>query len=71
MTCPPLHETSVRGESTYHAEVVLAARQLTERGARAKDSTGLLWNRVAAFTQQLADVLGLPPDRLKPRLVGH
>ena len=69
MTCPPLRATSVRGESKYHAEAVLAARQLTER--RATDSTGLLWNRVAAFTRQLADVLGLPRDRLTPRLVGH
>ena len=69
MTCPPLRETSVRGESTYHAEAVLAARQVTERGA--KDSTGLLWNRVAVFTQQLADVLGLPRNRLTPRRVGH
>ena len=68
MTCPPLRETSVRGESKYYAEAVLAARQLTER--RSQDSTGLLWNRVAAFTQQLADVLGLPRDPLTPRLVG-
>ena len=69
MTCPPLCETSVRGESTYHAEAVLAARQLTEKDCR--DSTGLLWNRIAAFTRQLADILGFTSGRLTARLVGR
>ena len=69
MTCPPLRYSSIRGESKYHAEAVLAARPLTER--KALHSTGLLWNRMAAFTRQLADVLGIPPAGLTPRLVGH
>ncbi len=69
MTCPPIRDRSVRGESKYHAEVVLAARSLIERAST--DDSGLLWKRLTAFTKQLACVLGLSPERLTPRLVGQ
>ena len=32
MTCPPLTKRGIKGESKYHAEIVLAARPFLEHG---------------------------------------
>ncbi len=66
MTCPPLREeTGVRGESRFHADVVLAARPLLEGDG----STDLhrLRERLTGFARGLAGVLGLPARSLVPR----
>ena len=69
MTCPPLRrDTGVRGESRYHAEVVLAARAF--RGdARGRDAAALRM-RLDEFSRHLAAALDLQNDRLETRLVG-
>ena len=67
MTCPPLRGAGVKGESTYHAEVILAARAFRddarERGVDA------LWKRLREFSRHLAAALDLPEDALAPRKV--
>ena len=69
MTCPPLHRnTGVRGESMYHAEVVLAARELQDH-ADGRDGATLRM-RLDEFTWHLAAALGLRDDCLEPRIVG-
>ncbi|MYN65268.1 MAG: hypothetical protein F4X11_09610 [Acidobacteria bacterium] len=69
MTCPPLVDTGVRGESRYHAEIVLAARLLQER-KRVRE-VSILSRRLTAFARDAARVLRLPAKQLEPRLVGH
>ena len=69
MTCPPLRGTGVRGESSYHAEVVLAARLLRE-GKRVRD-IDVLSRRLTVFAKLLAGVLGVPSKQLEPRIVGR
>ena len=69
VTCPPLVGTRIRGESTYHAEVVLAARPLLkENGAR---DAGVLWERVTELTERLAGVFHLPLHQVRLRIVGR
>lgn len=69
MTCPPLRDTGVKGESKYHAEVVLAARAL--RGdVRGRDVAALRM-RLDEFSRHLAVVLDLQDDRLETRIVGR
>lgn len=68
MTCPPLLTTEIRGESRYHADVVLAARPLLEHGTNAE--VRLLRTRLAEFAKGLTRVLDLPALRLEPRVVG-
>ena len=70
MTCPPLPYRGIRGESQYHAEVVLAARDL--RGD-CPDTDGLK-ARFEDLAWKLAKVLCLCGDgarMLLPRAVGE
>lgn len=69
MTCPPLPGTRIKGESIYHAEVVLAARLLRD-GGHVRD-LHVLWRRLTDYARDLADVLDVPAKRLEPRVVGH
>lgn len=65
MTCPPLPgRNEVRGESKFHADVVLAARPLLG-GSEAHR----LRTRLETFTRGLAGVLDLPAGSLDPREV--
>ena len=65
MTCPPLSRgTGVRGEATFHADVVLAARPLP-----GGPDAHRLRTRLEVFTKGLARVLDLPPGSLEPREV--
>ena len=71
LTCPPLPDQGVKGESKYHAEVVLAARALLPHGrSRQPSSAATLQTRLAVFAEHVAGVLQLPPQRLAPRVVG-
>ena len=68
MTCPPLRRnTGVKGESTFHADVVLAARAFGDvaRGS----AVAKLWTRLAEYSRHLADALDLPDGTLAPRKV--
>ena len=67
MSCPPLAGTRVKGEATYHADVVLAARPLHEAG---RGDVHVLRTRLTGFTRHLCSVLDLPAGRLEPRVVG-
>ena len=68
LTCPPLPDQGVKGESKYHAEVVLAARALLPHGrSREPSSAATLRTRLAVFAEHVADVLQLPSQRLAPR----
>ena len=70
MTCPPLPYRGIRGESQYHAEVVLAARDL--RGD-CPDTAGLK-ARLEDHAWKLAKVLCLCGDgarMLLPRVIGE
>ena len=72
LTCPPLPDHGVKGESKYHAEVVLAARALLPHSrSREFSSAAALRTRLAVFAEHVADVLQLPPQRLAPRVVGR
>ncbi len=64
MTCPPLRETGVCGESRFHADVVLAARPLLQEGG--SPDVQRLRKTLTGFTRGLASVLGLPAGRLDP-----
>ena len=69
MTCPPLPAgTRVKGESRYHADVVLAARPLLEHGGSPEAQR--LRTRLTAFAKHLARALDLPAGRLDPGVVG-
>ena len=71
LTCPPLTDTAVRGESVYHAEVFLAGRPLPSRRRRGDGwSADNLPNRLAAFAEHLSGVLEVPARQLAPRVVG-
>lgn len=61
MTMPPLRFTGIRGESKYHAEVVLAASVLEDE-AGADD----LKKRLEKLAEHLADI---PAWQLAPRFV--
>ena len=65
MTCPPLADTGVRGESRYHAEIVLATRLLQGTG-RVRE-VGILRRRLTEFSRCLAGVLNAPAKHLSPR----
>ena len=66
MTCPPLGQgTGVRGEGSFHADVVLAARSLLEGGG--SPDVHRLRKTLMEFTRGLAGVLGLPARSLDPR----
>lgn len=67
MSCPPVADTDVRGESKYHAEVVLAARPLLTP-ENAADTT-VLAGRLTSLAGQLARVLCLPVAELDCRVV--
>ncbi len=68
MTCPPLPAgTGVKGESRYHADVVLAAPLLEHSGS---PEAQRLRTRLTAFAKHLARALDLPAGRLDPRVVG-
>ena len=60
MTMPPLRFTGIRGESKYHAEVILAARALTDPDA------DKLKERLEELGARLADIVAC---QLKPRAV--
>ena len=65
MTCPPLPGgTEIKGESKFHADVVLAARPLL-----GSPDAHRLRTRLEVFTRGLARVLDLPPGSLDPREV--
>ena len=71
LTCPPLPDRGVRGESVYHAEVVLAPRSLPSHGRREEGLSAVaLSNRLTAFAEQLSGVLEVPARQLAPRVVG-
>ena len=67
MTCPPLRGTGLKGESKYHAEMILAARAFRDDARRRGVET--LWKRLREFSRHLAAALGLPADTLVPRKV--
>ena len=68
MTCPPLRRnTGVKGESTFHADVVLAARAFGD--AARGSAVAKLWTRLSEYSRHLADVLDLPDGTLVPRKV--
>ena len=67
MTCPPLRGAGVKGESTYYAEVILAARAFRD-DARQRD-VDTLWMRLLEFSRHLAAALGLSADALAPRKI--
>ena len=68
MTCPPLrHNTGVKGESTYHADVVLASQTFGD--AARGPAVATLWMRLAEYSRHLAAALDLPDDTLAPRKV--
>ena len=69
MTCPPLQRTGVKGESKYHAEVVLAASLL--RDAERTREIAVLRQRLTDYVKRLARVLGVPTKQLELRIVGH
>jgi len=69
VTCPPLKGTGIRGESKYHAEVVLAASLLRDP-ERERDVADLK-KRLTDYLKRLARVLGVPTERLELRIVGH
>ena len=58
MSCPPVADTDVRGESKYHAEVVLAARPLLT--PESAEDAAVLPGRLTSLAGQLARVLRLP-----------
>ena len=68
MTCPPV-KGGVKGESKYHADVVLIARPLVERD-NSRD-VQLLRRRLTDYTKHLAGVLGMPERQLELRVVGR
>lgn len=70
MSCPPLPETGVAGESRFHAEVVLAARSILPSGGTPESFMTDLQMRVAAYARDLAALLDCRPQRLAPRVVG-
>ena len=67
MTCPPLRGAEAKGESKYHAEVILAARAFRDDARRRDVDT--LWKRLREFSRHLAAALGLPEGALAPRKV--
>ncbi len=64
MTMPPLRFTGIGGESKYHAEVVLAARALTDPDTAAPRR--YLERRLEKLAAYLADI---PACQLRPRAV--
>lgn len=71
LSCPPLPPRGVEGESKYHAEVVLAARDLLP-SCRGEESSAVraFRTRLAAYAEHLSGVLDVPAERLAPRVVG-
>ena len=67
MSCPPVADTDVRGESKYHAEVVLAARPLLT--PESAEDAAVLAGRLTSLAGQLARVLRLPVAGLDCRVV--
>ena len=66
MTCPPIGNSTVKGEGTYYADVVLAAPSALEVDG--------LQTQLSAFTEKLAAVLDLPDEQaemLKPKIIGR
>ena len=71
LTCPPLPDQGVKGESKYHAEVVLAAPLLlAHRHGREATNVSTLRERLTAFVGHLSGVLELPAKQVAPRVVG-
>ncbi len=69
MTCPRLPAgTGVKGESTYHADVVLAGRPLPEHGG--DRDVHRLRTRLAEFAKHLASILDPSARWLEPRVIG-
>ena len=67
VSCPPVADTDVRGESKYHAEVVLAGRPLlTQESA---EDVAILAGRLTSLVRQLARVLRLPVAGVDFRVV--
>lgn len=69
LTCPPLNHVGVQGESRYRAEVVLAARWLSE--GKGSGNVGALWERLNSFSEQLAGVLDLAVEFITLRIIGR
>ena len=69
VTCPPLEGTGVKGESRYHAEVVLAAGLLRD-SKREREVAGLR-RQLTDYLERLARLLGVSTKRLELRIVGH
>ena len=69
VACPPIRDTGVRGEAKYYAEIVLAG--CCRMAAKTGGDAGALWQRLSDFTRQLAAILRLPADGLRPRIVGY
>ena len=68
MTCPPLRRnTGVKGESRFHADVVLAARAFGDTTRRPAVAT--LWTRLNEYSRHLANALDVPDGALVPRKV--
>ena len=69
VTCPPLKGTGVRGESRYHAEVVLAASLL--RDPEREREVASLRRQLTDYLARLARVLDVSTERLELRIVGQ
>ena len=70
MTCPPLPGSRIKGESGFHADVVLASHALHENS----HEVAVFRNRLDGFAKKLADVLGLSGNNalmLRPRVIGE
>ena len=63
MTFPPLRFTGVKGESKYHAEVIVAARSLEQKNDK---DVSELKRRLEKLAMHLAKI---PAAQLRPRLV--
>ena len=71
LSCPPLPNRGVEGESKYHAEIVLAAPALLPlRRNGESPAVRRFRTRITAYAEHLAGVLDVPAARLVPRVIG-
>ena len=72
MTMPPLCCVGIRGESKYHAEVLLAASVLKNEENENDPQVAELKKRLEKLAKHLADILKIadtPAQQLEPQAV--